>query len=214
MARELERGGNFVVNASGGEYAGGDFAEIVSDSVRICPWIADVNLSRTILEGARDLERTVNVLSRVSVWLLILGIVMLGAEFLRWYQLDGQVKETRARSERFYRETFDPTRTGRIANPVNLARDRIASLTGKSEEGHPLDEVLADLGEVFGQVSGITIDTIRYNADGIDCVGVAPDMTTALNFRKAWEDKANLVQVDNTQFVSGIGYRFDLRVRW
>ena len=77
-----------------------------------------------------------------------------------------------------------------------------------------MDEVLADLGEVFGQVSGINIDTIRYNADGIDCGGVAPDMTTALNFRKAWEDKANLVQVDNTQFVSGIGYRFDLRVRW
>ena len=70
------------------------------------------------------------------------------------------------------------------------------------------------MGEVFSAVSGITIDIVRYNADGIDCTGVAPDMTTALNFRKAWEDKANLVQVDNTQFVSGIGYRFDLRVRW
>ena len=214
MARELERGGNFVVNASGGEYAGGDFAEIVSDSVRICPWIADVNLSRTILEGARDLERTVNVLSRVSVWLLILGIVMLGAEFLRWYQLDGQVQETRARSERFYRETFDPERTGRISNPVNLARDKIASLTGHTDEGHALDEVLADLGEVFSSVQGITMDIIRYNAEGIDCTGVAPDMTTVLNFRKAWEERANQVQVDNTQFVSGIGYRFDVRVRW
>ena len=214
MARELERGGNFVVNASGGEYAGGDFAEIVSDSVRICPWIADVNLSRTILEGARDLERTVNVLSRVSVWLLILGIVMLGAEFLRWYQLDGQVKETRARSERFYRETFDPERTGRISNPVNLARDKIASLTGHTDEGHALDEVLADLGKVFSSVQGVTMDIIRYNAEGIDCTGVAPDMTTVLNFRKAWEERANQVQVDNTQFVSGIGYRFDVRVRW
>ena len=39
-------------------------------------------------------------------------------------------------------------------------------------------------------------------------------MTTILNFRKAWSDYASAVQVDNTQFVAGIGYRFDLRVRW
>ena len=44
--------------------------------------------------------------------------------------------------------------------------------------------------------------------------GTAPDMSTVLNFRKAWEDMNNMAQVDNTQFVSGIGYRFDLRVRW
>ncbi|MBQ6665625.1 MAG: hypothetical protein IJM68_08590 [Synergistaceae bacterium] len=212
--RELERGGNFVMNAANGDYSGEDFSEIVSESVKICPWISDVNLSRTVLEGARDLERTLKLLTKVSIWLIVILSVVLGAELLNFLHVDDEVQKVRTRSEKYYRETFDPTRTGRIANPVNLARDRIASLTGKSEEGHPLDEVLADLGEVFGQVSGITIDTIRYNADGIDCVGVAPDMTTALNFRKAWEDKANLVQVDNTQFVSGIGYRFDLRVRW
>ncbi len=212
--RELERGGNFVMNAANGDYSGEDFPEIVSESVKLCPWISGVNLSRTVLEGARDLERTLKMLTKVSIWLIVILSVILGAEFVNFLHVDGEVQKVRTRSESYYRETFDPSRTGRIANPVNLARDRIASLTGKSEEGHPLDEVLADLGEVFGQVSGITIDTIRYNADGIDCVGVAPDMTTALNFRKAWEDKANLVQVDNTQFVSGIGYRFDLRVRW
>ena len=213
-SRELERGGNFVMNAALGDYSGEDFREIVSESVKLCAWISDVNLSRTVLEGARDLERTLKLLTKVSIWLIVIGVIVLGAELLKFLHADGEVQEVRSRSERYYRETFDPSRTGRIANPVNLARDRIASLTGKSDEGHPLDEVLADLGEVFGQVSGITIDTIRYNADGIDCTGVAPDMTTALNFRKAWEDKANLVQVDNTQFVSGIGYRFDLRVRW
>ena len=213
-SRELERGGNFVMNAALGDYSGEDFREIVSESVKLCAWISDVNLSRTVLEGARDLERTLKLLTKVSIWLIVIGVIVLGAELLKFLHADGEVQEVRSRSERYYRETFDPSRTGRIANPVNLARDRIASLTGKSDEGHPLDEVLADLGEVFGQVSGITIDTIRYNADGIDCTGVAPDMTTALNFRKAWEEKANLVQVDNTQFVSGIGYRFDLRVRW
>ena len=196
-SRELERGGNFVMNAALGDYSGEDFREIVSESVKLCAWISDVNLSRTVLEGARDLERTLKLLTKVSIWLIVIGVIVLGAELLKFLHADGEVQEVRSRSERYYRETFDPSRTA-----------------GKSDEGHPLDEVLADLGEVFGQVSGITIDTIRYNADGIDCTGVAPDMTTALNFRKAWEEKANLVQVDNTQFVSGIGYRFDLRVRW
>lgn len=213
-ARGIERGGSFVVNASGGDVADDDFAEIVADSVKICPWIADVNLSRSILEGARDLERTVRIMTRVSVWFLVIGIVMLGAEFLSWYHNDAQVQETRLRSEKFYRETFDPERTGRISNPVNLARDRIASLSGRGDEGHPLNEVLADLGDVIASNKDITVDIIRYNQEGIDCTGTAPDMTTVLNYRRAWEDRANLVQVDNTQFVSGIGYRFDLRVRW
>ena len=75
---------------------------------------------------------------------------------------------------------------------------------------------MADLGEIFGeeQHKTVTLDVIRYNSEGFDCTGTAPDMTTVLNFRKAWEDRDNKAQVDNTQFVAGIGYRFDLRVRW
>lgn len=214
LAREIERGGSFVVNAAGSDEAGGVFSEIVADSLRICPWIAEVNLSRTVLEGARDLERTVRLLARVSVWLLIAGAVVLGAEILSWHHTNAEIAGTRSRSEKFYRETFDPERTGRISNPVTLARDKIASLTGHSDEGHPLDEVLADLGEVITANKDITLDIIRYNQEGIDCTGTAPDMTTVLNFRKSWEDRANLVQVDNTQFVAGIGYRFDIRIRW
>lgn len=213
-SREIERGGNFIVNASDSGEAAGDFPDIVAESLRICPWISSVNLSRTVLEGARDLERTVRLLARVAMWLLIAGAVMLGAEILTWYHLDAEIADVRARSERFYSETFDPERTGRISNPVNLARDKIASLTGRGDEGHTLDEVLADLGEVVTGNKDITIDIIRYNKEGIDCTGTAPDMTTVLNFRRSWEERANLVQVDNTQFVSGIGYRFDLRIRW
>ena len=215
-ARGLNRGGNFTVNAAGGREAGEEFSEIVSESVKLCPWIADVNLSRKALEGARDLERTVRLLARVSMWLVVAGAIMLGAEILDYNHTQAQTQAVRERSEKYYRETFDPGRTGRISNPVTLARDKIASLTGKGDEGHPFDEVLADLGEVFSGFteSNMTIDIIRYNAEGIDCTGTAPDMTTVLNFRRSWEDKANLVQVDNTQFVSGIGYRFDIRIRW
>lgn len=39
-------------------------------------------------------------------------------------------------------------------------------------------------------------------------------MSTVLTFRKAWEGRAALSQLDNTQSVPGLGYRFDLRVRW
>ncbi len=214
--RKLERGGNFVVNASD-DFKKDDnnaFYDIVNDSVKICSWIANVNLSRSALEGARYLERSVRLLTRASCWLLVLGTVTLGASIWKWHQVQEEVNEVRTRSENYYRQTFDPQHTGRVANPVTLARDKIAELTGTGTETHPLEEVLADLGEIFAQSFDITMDIIRYNSEGIDCTGSAPDMTTILNFRKAWESKASLAQVDNTQFVSGIGYRFDLRIRW
>ena len=217
-ARELDRGGNFVINASGDtdEDENEEFYEIVNESVKICPWIQNVNLSRSALEGARDLERTVKLLTRASCWLLALGAVALGTCIWKWNYTQEQLQEVRTRSENYYRQVFDPQHTGRVANPVSLARDKIAGLTGTGKDTHPLEEVLADLGEIYGaeQSLDVTIDIIRYNSEGIDCTGSAPDMTTILNFRKAWEAKANLAQVDNTQFVSGIGYRFDLRVRW
>lgn len=218
-AKELDRGGNFVVNAANDdddEDADEEFAEVVAESVKICPWIDGVNLSRRALEGARDLERTVRLLTRAAVWLLILGGAALGGSFIRWQQVTGQIQEVRTRSENYYRQTFEPQRTGRIANPVGFARDKIAEISGTSTGGHPIEEVMADLGEIFGeeQHKSVTLDVIRYNAEGFDCTGTAPDMSTVLNFRKAWEDRDNKAQVDNTQFVAGIGYRFDLRVRW
>ena len=217
-ARDLDRGGNFVVNASGDndEDENEEFYEIVNESVKICPWISNVNLSRSALEGARDLERTVRLLTRASCWLLALGAVALSASIWKWNQVQSHVQEVRTRSENYYRQVFDPTHTGRVANPVSLARDKISEISGTGTDTHPLEEVLADLGEIFAseQSADITIDIIRYNSEGIDCTGSAPDMTTILNFRKSWESKASTAQVDNTQFVSGIGYRFDLRVRW
>ena len=216
-SRELDRGGNFVVNASG-EIEDGDeneeFTDMIAESVKICPWINDVNLSRSALEGARDLERSVRLLSRVAIWLLVLGGIALSAGVLRWQHTEHQIQEVRTRSANYYRQVFDPQRTGNISNPVTLARDRIAELTGTGKVSHPLEEVLADLGEISAQNKDVTLDVIRWNSEGIDCTGNAPDMSKVLNFRKAWEDKNNMAQVDNTQLVSGIGYRFDLRVRW
>ncbi|MBR1658231.1 MAG: hypothetical protein IJ697_07175 [Synergistaceae bacterium] len=213
---EIERGGNFIVNASNGEDVNEDFGEVVAESIEICPWIGDINLSRSALEGARDLERTVRTLTRVALWLLAAGVLMLGAETLKYIRNSEKKLAVYSRSEEYYRKTFDPERRGRISNPVTLARDRIASLTGKGDERHTIDEVLSELGEIFKgfKDAGMTIDIIRYNSEGIDCNGTAPDMTTVLNFRKSWESSASLAQVDNTQFVAGIGYRFDLRVRW
>ena len=215
----LDRGGNFTVNAAG-ENLNGDademFFEIVNESSELCPWINDVNLSRSAIEGARDLERSVRLLTRVSIWLLIAGVIALGASVLRWKQIQSQVQEIRTKSENFYRQTFDPSHTGRIANPVTLARDKLAEFSGTGADVHSLQEALEDLGEIFAtdKNMNITIDIVRYSNEGMDCTGVAPDMSTILNFRKLWEGKVNLVQLDNTQFVAGVGYRFDLRLRW
>lgn len=216
-ARELDRGGNFVVNASGDiedSDENEEFTSIVAESVKLCPWINDVNLSRSALEGARDLERSVRLLTRAAVCLLVLGGVTLGACVMRWQQVSNELQAVRTRSANYYRQTFDPQRTGNISNPVVLARDKIAELSGTGTASHPLEDVLADLGEIFTRSTDVTLDVIRWNSEGFDCTGTAPDMSTVLNFRKSWEDRNNMAQVDNTQFVAGIGYRFDLRVRW
>ena len=218
-ARELERGGNFTVNAAGNirnPESDEMFYDIVNESIEICPWLSEVNLSRSAIEGERDLERIVKLLTRASVWLLIIGGIYLGTNLLKLYKLQNQINDLRSSSEGIYREVFDPSHTGRISNPVTLARDKIAELSGTGTDSHTLEEILSDMGEIFAsdQDMNITIDTVRYNAEGIDCTGVSPDMSTILKFRKLWETKVNLVQLDNTQFVSGIGYRFDLRLRW
>ncbi|MBQ9903695.1 MAG: hypothetical protein IJM47_02795 [Synergistaceae bacterium] len=214
-AKGLERGETYTVDA---QNIPDDLAQTVADSVNVCTWIDDLNLSRTVLEGAKEQERTVKTLTKAAVILIISGILVLTGQFLTFTKLENELASTRSRSEEYYRTTFEPDRKGRISNPVNLARDKIASMTGNDDEGHPIDEVLGDLGRIFTEegLKGAVIDIIRYNGEGFDCTGTAPDMTTVLNFRKSCEslNKAGLVQVDNTQFVSGIGYRFDLRVRW
>lgn len=214
----LERGGNFILNA-GGDYddePDEDFVEMISESVKICPWISNVNLSRTAIEDEKDLARTVGLLTVAACWLLAVGTITLSASFLNLIQIDKEAGAIRSRSENFYIENFDPEHKGRISNPVTLARNKISEITGSGGSGHPFEEILADLGEIFANNKNlkITLDTIRYSGEGIDCTGSAPDMTTVLNFRKAWNDYASTSQVDNTQFVAGIGYRFDLRVRW
>lgn len=217
-ANNLERGGNFILNA-GGDYddePDEDFVEMISESVKICPWISNVNLSRTAIEDERDLARTVGLLTVAACWLLAIGTITLGASFLSLIQTDKQTQDIRTRSENFYIQNFDPEHKGRISNPVTLARNKISEITGAGGDGHPFEEILADMGEIFANNDNlkITLDTVRYSGEGVDCTGSAPDMTTILNFRRAWNDYASTVQVDNTQFVAGIGYRFDLRVRW
>ena len=176
----------------------------------------NVNLSKKAIEGERDLARTVQLMTRAACWLLALGTITLATSFLNLINIDRQAEKIQTRSENFYRQNFDPQHTGRISNPVTLARNKISEISGVGNDGHPLEEVLADMGEIFTNDKNlkITLDTIRYNGEGVDCTGSAPDMTTVLNFRRAWNDYASTVQVDNTQFVAGIGYRFDLRVRW
>ncbi len=162
------------------------------------------------------LERSVRLLTRVACWVLLMGGLVLTGSLLRWNQLQHKTEAVRERSEALYREVFDPAHTGRIGNPVSLARDKIAALQGGVSEGRGLDGAVADLGEVFAENTSldVVVDVLRYNAEGLDFTGSAPDMSTVLTFRKAWEGRASLSQLDNTQSVSGVGYRFDLRVRW
>ena len=213
--RELERGEDFIIDALDAESLK-IIGDITRESIIKCPWISSVNLSRSALEGAIGLERAVNLMTRAACWILFMGVIALAGSYLKLNQVQNRIASVRSQSESLYKEVFEPGRTGRIANPVSLARDKIAELQRGGSEGRGFEDMLADLGSIFiaDPSMDITVEILRYNAEGIDCTGSAPDMSTVLTFRRAWESRASLAQLDNTQSVSGIGYRFDLRVRW
>ncbi|NLL36344.1 MAG: hypothetical protein GX256_02335 [Fretibacterium sp.] len=187
---------------------------IIDRSLKVCPWISTVNLSTLALSSAMGLERAVGLLSNVAGWALVLGLFVLGGNALRWNRAQQDLFQTRELASDLYKKTFEPDRTGRVPDPLRLARDILAERAGDAEDG-TLEDALSELGVIFTEnpSMNVTLDILRYNAEGLNCTGSAPDMTTVLAFRKAWEARADLVQVENTQNVPGLGYRFDLRVR-
>jgi hypothetical protein len=192
-----------------------EFSEIVRKSLKLCPWIGDVNLSRSALDNALVLERGVRSLSRVASWILVMGLLVLAGDGLRYYQARRGIDELRDRSSQLYRSTFDPSRTGRIPDPLGLALAKVAELQGGAAEGRLLNQVFADLGSIFEQNPSmdVTLDSVRYNLEGLDYTGSAPDMETAQEFRRAWVERANAGPL-NLQNAPGVGYRFDLSVKW
>ena len=193
-----------------------NFSEIVRESLRLCPWIGDVNLSRSAFDNALVMERAVRSLSRVASWFLIMGLFALAGNGLRYYEARRSIDELRDRSSQLYRSTFDPSRTGRIADPLGLALSKVAELQGGAVEGRLINQVFADLGSIFEQnlSMDVTLDSVRYNLlEGIDYTGSAPDMETAQEFRRAWVERANAGPL-NLQNAPGVGYRFDLSVKW
>ena len=190
--------------------------EILKESLRQYAWTGDVNLSRGALDSALGLERFVRSGTRVALWLLMLGLLVLGGNGLRYYDGRQSIEAVHEQATRLYRETFEPTRTGRIANPLNEAIRKIRELRPGETEGRPINEVLSELGSIFEDNSSmdVTLDTVRYNLEGVDYTGSAPDMNTIQNFQRAWAGKARSAQIGNLQNAPGIGFRFDLSVRW
>ena len=213
-AEGAERGETYIFDAR--ECSGPDVRVMLQESVKLCTWLPEVNLSISALEDVHSLERTVKFLTAASVCAAVWGCALLGAGVMRLLQARSTAENFRTRSEAVYREVFEPSRTGRISNPVMLARDKIASLAGHGTSEHTFSQTVRSLGEIWSssQSFDVRLDIIRYNSEGLDCTGTAPGMSSVLAFRKAWEERGVTATVDNTQAVSGIGYRFDMRVRW
>ena len=202
-ARKLERGASFVLDARD-PGAAAALEESARESLSHCPWLRTLNLSRRALEGAMGLERDVRLMTCAACWILLMGVLTLAGSVLRWRQALSRVDGARLRSEDLYRQAFDPTHTGRISNPVALARDRIAELQGGTE-GRELGSVLADLGAVFTENPSmdVKVDVLRYNAEGLDCTGSAPDMNTVLAEVRDEGDEEN--GVDDVEDRVGVG---------
>ena len=191
--------------------------DIAMKSVALCPWIGDVNISRSALDSAVVLERMVRSLSKAASWILIMGLLVLAGNGLRYYEARQNIDALRRRTVELYRSVFEPSRTGAISDPLGLARSTVQQLRGGSSEGHSISDMFADLGAIFEQnlSMDVTLDVARYNSDGVDYTGSAPDMETIQEFRRAWVEKAGSVQLGNLNTIpGGTGYRFNLSVKW
>ena len=123
-SREEDLGEFFVLDAEEpSELAA--LPEIVKESLALYPWLEEVNLSRRALDSAVVVERTVQLLSRVALWVLIMGILVLGGNGLRYYEARRSIDAIRDQSSEVYRSVFDPARTGRIPDPLGLARSKV-----------------------------------------------------------------------------------------
>jgi hypothetical protein len=214
-SREEELGECFVLNAEEpSELAA--LPEIVRESLELYPWLGEVNLSQRALDSAVVVERTVHLLSRAVFWILLMGLLVLAGNGLRYYEARRSIDEIRDRSSELYRSAFDPSRTGRISDPLGLARSKVEELRGGVSEGHPLNEVFADLGSIFEQNPSmdVTLDVIRYNVDGVMYSGSAPDREKIQEFWSAWAARADNVPYPSINTAPGVGYRFDMNVRW
>ena len=214
-SKEEEPGGFFVLDAT----LPSDLArlpQIVKESLERHPWIGDMNLSRSAFDSALVLERAVRSGASAASWLLILGLLALAGNGMRYYQARRSIDEFRDRSSNLYREAFDPARTGRIPDPLGLARSKIAEFKGGTTDGRQINDVFSDLGSIFTENPSmdVTLDSMRYNANGVDYTGSAPDMGTAQSLQRFWLEKAASAQLGNLQSAPGIGFRFDLNIKW
>jgi hypothetical protein len=190
--------------------------EIIKASLALCPWIEDVNLSVNALDSVLGLERIVRSLSRAAMWILVMGLLVLVGNAMKYWDAKRDLDGLRDRSSDLYRSAFDPSRSGRIADPLGLARSKMAELRGGTSTGRTLPDVLEDLGGIFERNPSmdVQLDSMRYTADGVDYTGTAKEMDTVQQFREAWAEKAAAVPFPNLRSAPGIGYRFDLSVRW
>ena len=189
--------------------------QIVKESLAAYPWIGDVNLSKSALDSALVLERTVRLGTRVASWFLVFGLLAMAGNGLRYYEARKGVAEIRRRASQVYIEAFEPSRTTPVSDPIGLARQRLEDLLNPSDGRH-LNDVLEDLGNILEQNSSmdITIDTMRYALNEVDYTGSAPDTATVWDFQRSWAEKAETARVENIQSAPNIGFRYDLRVRW
>jgi hypothetical protein len=215
-SRSEEPGEFFALNAENpSELA--RLPEIINESIARYPWIEEVNLSHSALNSALGLERALALGTRAAVWLLILGLLVAGGNGMRWYGIRQDIGDLQSRSAALYRETFDPARTGPVSDPLGLARAKIAELKGNgASEGRMISEVFSELGTIFenNPSMDVTLDSVRYNVDRVDYTGSAPDVGTVQSFQRACLENSSSATLENLQAAPGVGYRFNLSVRW
>ena len=189
-----------------------DLAGMASETLSRKHFAPDVNLSVRAVDTVLALEKGIRLCTRAASWILLAGLCAAGGMYAQREFSLRALDRIRDQGTALYRSVFDAT--GKIVDPVSQARGKLNAARG-GEKGLILEEMLARLGasvKAAGETS-VSVESLRYNAEGADLTGSVPDMERLQAFQKGISVSFR-TQLGDIQQIPGGGLRFSMNLRW
>ena len=189
-----------------------DLAGMASETLSRKHFAPDVNLSVRAVDTVLALEKGIRLCTRAASWILLAGLCAAGGMYAQREFSLRALDRIRDQGTALYRSVFDAT--GKIVDPVSQARGKLNAARG-GEKGLILEVMLARLGasvKAAGETS-VSVESLRYNAEGADLTGSVPDMERLQAFQKGISVSFR-TQLGDIQQIPGGGLRFSMNLRW
>ena len=206
-----------IVTADLAEEGGRALADLREGAMRLMAStspLAEIDLSGRAIDAALRVDRALTTARRLAYGAIISGLLAVAVAGANLWLLRSDLNEIQDRAVALYRETFGDE--GDVRDPLSQARSRLVSAPGGA--GAPdLALVLSYIGSAWKaeeRLAGLTLETLRYNAFGADCVGAAPDVKDIEALQAQLKGQGLDSRIGDIQQTPGGRLRFSLSMRW